>query len=69
MDPALRSILGMLLLLVLIAFWAIMVASFSGAIGGLAWPLQAVIYLIAGIAWVWPAKPVMRWTVTGRWRA
>lgn len=69
MDPALRSVLGMLLLLALIAVWAIIVASFSGLVGQLAWPLQAVFYLLAGIVWVLPAKPVMRWTVTGRWRA
>lgn len=68
-DPAIRSVAGIFLLLALIAMWAVIVASFSVLIGGLWWPLQALIYIVAGIAWIFPAMPVMRWIVTGRWRA
>ncbi|NNM76563.1 DUF2842 domain-containing protein [Sphingomonas sp. ID1715] len=69
MDPAKRSVIGMFMVLGLIAAWAVIVASFSGAIGALPILLQAVIYVAAGVAWIFPAKPIMRWIVTGRWRA
>jgi predicted membrane channel-forming protein YqfA (hemolysin III family) len=68
MDPAKRSVAGMFLLLGLIAVWAIIVASFSGTIGQLWLPLQVLIYVAAGVAWIFPAKPIMRWIVTGKWR-
>jgi predicted membrane channel-forming protein YqfA (hemolysin III family) len=68
MDPAKRSVAGMFLLLGLIAVWAIVVASFSGTIGQLWLPLQVLIYVAAGVAWIFPAKPIMRWIVTGKWR-
>lgn len=69
MDPAARSVAGMFLVLALITVWAVIVASFSGVIGRLWLPLQLLIYVIAGIAWIFPAKPIMRWIVSGRWRA
>ncbi|UIJ47403.1 DUF2842 domain-containing protein [Sphingomonas cannabina] len=59
----------MFALLAYIAVWVVLVASFSGVIGALAWPLQLVIYLVAGIAWIAPLKPLLRWMETGRWRA
>lgn len=69
MDPAARSVAGMFLVLALITVWAVIVASFSVVIGGLWLPLQIAIYVFAGIAWIFPAKPIMRWIVSGRWRA
>ena len=69
MDPAKRSVIGMFLVLGLIGVWAVIVASFSGAIGRLPILLQAIVYIAAGVAWIFPAKPIMRWIVTGRWRA
>ena len=68
MDPAKRSVLGMFLLLGMIAVWAVIVASFSSLIGRLPILVQALVYVAAGIAWIFPAKPIMRWIVTGRWR-
>lgn len=67
-DPAKRSTIGMFALLALIAIWAVIVASFSSLIGQLWWPLQAVVYVIAGVVWVLPAMPLMRWVQTGKWR-
>lgn len=69
MDPAKRSVAGIFLVLGLIAVWAIVFTSFSGAIARLPFALQMIAYAIAGIAWIFPAKPIMRWMVTGRWRA
>ena len=67
-EPNWRMPIGSFGLLAIIALWAVLVASFSGLIGGLWWPIQAAIYLAAGIAWVFPAMPLMRWMVTGKWR-
>jgi len=30
--------------------------------------MQAPIYLIAGIVWILPLKPLLRWMELGRWR-
>lgn len=68
-DPAKRSVLGMFLVLGVIALWAVIVASFSGLIGRLPVLVQVPVYIAAGIAWVFPARPIMRWIVTGRWTA
>jgi predicted membrane channel-forming protein YqfA (hemolysin III family) len=68
-DPAVRSVVGIFALLALIAAWAVIVASFSMQIGRLWMPLQIAIYIAAGLAWIYPARPIMRWIVTGRWRS
>ncbi|PKP89034.1 MAG: DUF2842 domain-containing protein [Alphaproteobacteria bacterium HGW-Alphaproteobacteria-17] len=59
----------MLLILLLIAGWTAIVASLSSWVG--TWPVlvQAVFYLIAGIVWILPLKPLLRWMELGRWRA
>lgn len=68
MDPAKRSVLGMFLVLALIGVWAVIVGSFAGLIGRLPILLQLPVYIAAGIAWIFPAMPIMRWIVTGRWQ-
>lgn len=68
-DPAVRSVVGIFAVLALIAAWAVIVASFSMQIGRLWMPLQIAIYIAAGLAWIYPARPIMRWIVTGRWRS
>ncbi|GGO90106.1 DUF2842 domain-containing protein [Stakelama pacifica] len=68
MEPTWRKPAGMLAILALIAVWAILVATFAGEIGSLIWPLQALVYLVTGIIWIAPLKPLLRWMETGRWR-
>ena len=67
-EPNWRRPAGIAAILLLIIVWAILVASLSGFVGR--WPilLQALFYLIAGIAWIAPLKPLLRWSQTGRWR-
>ena len=67
-DSSARHVIGIFLVLALIAAWAVIVASFSAQIGQLWFPLQLLIYIVAGIAWIFPAMPIMRWIVIGRWR-
>lgn len=68
MAPEKRGVVGMFAVLAVIGVWAVIVASFSGPIGRLPVLGQLPIYIVAGIVWIFPAMPIMRWIVTGRWR-
>ena len=68
-PPTWRKPAGMLAILAYLSAWVVLVASFSQEIGSLAWPLQLLVYLVAGIVWILPLKPALRWMETGRWRA
>ena len=65
-QPSWRKPAGIFGILALIAVWAMLVASFAGTVGQ--WPIlvQAIFYLAAGIAWILPLKPLLRWMETGR---
>ena len=68
-EPSWRKPAGIALILLLIAVWASLVVQLAGIVGE--WPVlvQAPFYLIVGIAWVIPLKPLVRWMETGRWRS
>lgn len=57
------------MIVALIVLWAVLVASFSSVVWH--WPmlLQALFYLVAGIVWILPVKPLLRWMETGRFRS
>jgi hypothetical protein len=59
--PSWRKPAGIGLILLLITCWAILVASLAHVTDGLPWPVQALYYLVAGVAWVLPLKPLLRW--------
>jgi len=67
-QPSWRKPVGVGLILLLIAAWAVIVVTIAGQIGVLAWPIQALFYLVTGIVWILPLKPLLRWMETGRWR-
>jgi hypothetical protein len=52
----------------LIVLWCVIVASLSGVIGALHWAAQALFYLVTGIVWILPMKPLLSWMETGRFR-
>lgn len=66
MTPSWRKPFGMFVILAEIALVAFLVASFAEPIGTLPVAVQTVIYLVAGIAWILPLKPLLRWMETGR---
>ena len=68
MKPTWRKPAGIGLILLIILVWAVLVASASPLIAGSAWPVQAVFYTVAGIAWILPLKPLLRWMETGSFR-
>ena len=63
-----RKPAGMIAILALILFWVVLVASFSSQIGALPILVQLLIYLVLGIAWIAPLKPLLLWMETGAWR-
>jgi hypothetical protein len=65
-EPSIRKPLGVLLILLIIAVWAIIVVSLSPWIDVTPWPVQAITYLVAGVVWLVPLGPILRWMETGR---
>jgi hypothetical protein len=67
-EPSWRRGAGIAAILLLILFWATLIATFASSVGR--WPVlvQALFYLTMGIAWIAPLKPLLRWSQTGRWR-
>ncbi|MGZ8284438.1 MAG: DUF2842 domain-containing protein [Allosphingosinicella sp.] len=67
--PSWRKPAGMLLLLLLIAVWGFVVVTVTEALPELPWPLKALFFVVAGIVWILPLKPLLRWMETGRFRS
>ena len=67
-EPSGRKLVGIMLILLLIAVWVAFVASLAPVVG--TWPVlvQAPYYLIMGIAWIIPLKPLIRWMQTGSFK-
>ncbi len=68
MTPSWRKPAGALIMIASITLWAVAIASLSGVISG--WPLivQMLFYAFAGIIWIMPMKPLLRWMETGNFR-
>lgn len=66
-KPSWRKPVGVLLILLLIAGWAVLVVTVAGLLPPLPWPVKATFYVIAGIVWILPLKPLLRWIETGKW--
>ena len=68
-QPTWRKPAGMLAILLIILVWSVLIVSASEFIGQLHILLQSVIYLIAGVIWIAPMRPLMIWMETGSFRA
>ena len=67
-NPSWRKPVAIAAILLLIVVWATLVASVAPFVGK--WPVlvQAIFYLAAGLAWILPLKPLLRWAETASWR-
>lgn len=67
-QPSARKLIGIAAILAIILVWATFVASLSPFVGK--WPVlvQAPYYLVVGLVWVLPLKPLIRWIETGSFR-
>lgn len=65
--PSWRKPAAIAAIVAIIAGWALLVASLAPLVGN--WPVlvQAIFYLVAGLAWIAPLKPLLRWAETGHW--
>ncbi|WP_414714028.1 DUF2842 domain-containing protein [Sphingomonas sp.] len=68
-EPSWRKPAGALAIIAWILMWIILIATFSRYIGALPVLAQLPIYLVAGIVWILPLRPLVIWMETGRWRA
>lgn len=68
MTPSWRKPAGMALILAIILVWAVIVASLADQIARLPGLVEALVYIVAGLIWIAPLKPLLRWMETGRWR-
>ena len=68
MNPTLRKPLGVLALIAGLVAYAALVATAAPWIGQLHALVQTPIYLVLGIAWVLPLRPLLRWMETGKWK-
>jgi hypothetical protein len=61
MNPSWRKPAGALAIIALIIGWTVLVVSLSGQIGRLPTLVQAIVYLVAGIVWILPLRPLLAW--------
>lgn len=66
--PSLRKPFGVFAILIYIAVYAVLVVSLAEPILRLPVLAQLPIWLVLGIIWAFPLKPVLRWIETGRLR-
>ena len=68
-QPRSRPTAAAFIIISIIIAWAVLIASVSHIVTAWPWPVQALFYTVAGIVWIIPLKPILRWSETGRWRA
>lgn len=61
LEPRWRTGVGMALILLLIAAWSVLAVAGAAWISGLPGLVQALYFLVAGIAWIAPLRPLLRW--------
>ena len=66
--PSSRTVIGTFAIIGIIALWAVLVVMAVEQVSD--WPVlvQMAIYLVAGLAWVIPLGPLLRWIQTGHFR-
>ena len=67
-EPRWRTGVGMILIVLLIGVWTVLAVSAAPLVAGAPMPVQFLFYAVAGLAWLLPLKPLIRWMHTGRWR-
>ncbi len=68
-QPTWRKPAGMLAILLIILVWSGVIVSASDFIETQNIAIQSIIYLVAGIVWIAPMRPLMIWMETGSFRA
>jgi uncharacterized membrane protein YuzA (DUF378 family) len=62
MNPRLKKLIGAILMVLFVAFYALMIAAFAPRILiGASKMVEMLFYAIAGLAWTLPLLPLIRW--------
>jgi hypothetical protein len=67
-QPSPRKLAAIGLILLLILIWAGLVTTLAPWVGQLPILVQAAFYLVMGIGWIAPLRPLIRWSQTGSFR-
>lgn len=62
MNPRLKKLIGAVLMVLFVALYALVIAAVAPRIlTGASKTVEMLFYLIAGLAWVLPLLPLIRW--------
>ena len=64
-KPSARSASGMLILIVGLILYAFTAAAIGDTLIGSPLAIQTIFYTVAGIAWIFPVKKLLRWMDAG----
>lgn len=56
-----RKLIGMILLMLFLIVWIAVAVVIGGRLTGAHWLVSLIFYIVAGIGWAFPLKPLMRW--------
>lgn len=68
MTPTFRKPFGILGMIAGLVVYAGVVARLLGPLGMLPWYLAVPVYIVLGVLWLLPMKPLLLWMETGSWR-
>lgn len=68
LKPKWRNGAGMALILLLIALWSMAVVSLAPYVAEMPFVVELAFFVAAGLAWIFPLRPLLIWMETGRWR-
>ncbi|WP_416908131.1 MAG: DUF2842 domain-containing protein [Polymorphobacter sp.] len=67
-DPSWRKPVGVFAIIAWLVVYALLVATMADTLNALPTILMVPAYLVFGLAWVLPLKPLFLWMNTGLWR-
>ena len=66
-QPSWRKPAGAFLIIAMIAVWAVIVSSAMDWFSDVPMVIELLIYAVAGVIWIIPARAIVIWMETGRW--
>jgi hypothetical protein len=61
MPIRVRKLIGAVALIVLVVVWALVAMALAQSLPSITGALAVVYYVVAGLGWVLPAMPLIRW--------
>ena len=68
-EPKARTLIGTFAIIAWLAFYVWGVLELVGDMARWPFVLQMLFYLVAGLAWIIPLKPLLRWMESGGFKA